>query len=60
MLFAKEHQFENLIGEFLETLKNKIVRDHYSELGFEAQGNEWILKVNAFAPKTTNITVNSN
>jgi FkbH-like protein len=45
-----------LVGEYLPTPKNELVRDHYSTLGFEPSGGRWHLDVAAFRPLATFIT----
>ena len=37
--------FSVLKGEYLPTVKNDMVRDHYKNLGFEQSGDFWILDV---------------
>ena len=32
--YAKENGFKKIIGEYIETPKNKVVRSHYQKLGF--------------------------
>lgn len=34
--YAKMHGFKRIIGEYLPTAKNKMVKEHYSSLGFKA------------------------
>ncbi len=54
--YAIENSFENIVGEYLPTTKNIMVKDHYSNLGFEFINNEWIFNVDNFTPKNTYIT----
>ncbi len=54
--YAIENSFEYIIGEYIPTAKNMMVKDHYSKLGFEMINNQWILNVKKFIPKTTYIT----
>lgn len=36
--------FDKIYGEYIPTAKNSLVKDHYSSLGFEFQGdNKWVL-----------------
>ncbi len=49
--FAKEKGFSCLKGEYIPTAKNAMVKDHYKNLGFEENGNEWILNVADYDPK---------
>jgi FkbH-like protein len=43
--YAKNNNFKYLEGEYIETPKNKLVKDHYSGLGFEKKYNNWILNL---------------
>ena len=44
---AKANGYDHIIGEYIPTAKNEIVRNHYSNLGFKAASSEncWILDV---------------
>jgi len=50
---AKEKGFNRIIGEYIPTKKNAIVKNHYSDLGFEREGEEWILELANFEPLET-------
>lgn len=41
--FAAEKGYTKLIGEYLPTAKNEIVKDHFLNLGFEKKENHWVL-----------------
>jgi len=41
--FAAEKGYTQLVGEFLPTAKNEIVKDHFLNLGFEKKENYWVL-----------------
>jgi FkbH-like protein len=41
--FAKEKGFKVLKGEYIPTMKNEMVKDHYRNLGFENSESLWIL-----------------
>lgn len=43
--FAKENGFDNIKGEYIPTAKNEIVKNHYLNLGFEKQYENWILNL---------------
>ena len=43
--FAKSNNFKFLEGEYIETPKNKLVKDHYSDLGFDKKVNNWMLNL---------------
>ena len=50
--WAKEHGFERIIGEYIPTLKNGMVKDLYSNLGFSPiVENTYELDVNAYEPR---------
>lgn len=49
--FAKERGFTHLKGEYLSTPKNDMVKDHYSDLGFEKDADYWILTLNNYESK---------
>jgi FkbH-like protein len=44
-----------LIGEYLPTAKNGLVKEHYPRLGFEPFDGRWRLDVNAYVPRPTHI-----
>ena len=49
---AQNKHCKNIIGEFLPTPKNALVKDHYQELGFAFQGNgKWMINVEDYTPK---------
>ncbi|PRX55305.1 HAD-IIIC family phosphatase [Flagellimonas meridianipacifica] len=54
--FAKENNFDFLKGEYIPTPKNKLVENHYKDLGFEYQKPYYILDVNEYADKKSHIT----
>jgi FkbH-like protein len=46
---AKQNKVDELVGEYIETEKNKIVKDHYEKLGFESvDSQKWRLNVNEY------------
>jgi FkbH-like protein len=48
MDYAKEHNFEKIIGEYLPTTKNGMVKDHYKNLKFIESNSRWVLNVKEF------------
>ncbi|CAN5447871.1 HAD-IIIC family phosphatase [soil metagenome] len=46
--FAKKEKCSFLKGEYIETAKNEMVKNHYPALGFEASGNYWLLNVDSY------------
>ena len=53
--YAKNNNFKFLEGEYIETPKNKLVKDHYSGLGFEKKYNNWILNLSDYSKLETYI-----
>ena len=54
--FARLHNYAYLKGEYLPTQKNEMVKDHYSQLGFQESGGYWLLKVDDYRDKKCFIT----
>lgn len=54
--YAQKNDFEFIKGEYIPTLKNEMVRNHYENLGFEGQQSYWVLNVNNYQPKNNFIT----
>ena len=49
---ARAHGFERIVGEYIPTLKNGMVKEHYPNLGFKAIGeNLYELDVNSYSPR---------
>ncbi|MDI1235310.1 MAG: HAD-IIIC family phosphatase [bacterium] len=47
--FAANNGFRFLVGEYIPTAKNEMVREHYSKLGFVAMtDNKWLLNLDNF------------
>ena len=47
--YAKEYGFKRIIGEYIPTLKNGMVREHYPNLGFTPIAeNQWALEVDSY------------
>jgi len=46
---AKKNNFDTILGEFIPTKKNVIVKNHYKDLGFK-KGKYWELNVKNFTP----------
>ena len=53
--FAKENGFKILKGEYIATVKNEMVKEHYKNLGFTETDNVWLLKVLEYENKTNYI-----
>lgn len=59
---AKAIGAQSLIGRYVPTDRNGMVRDHYATLGFkprlgEQSGAEWILQLAEYVPTTTSIKI---
>ena len=48
---AKEKGFDYLKGEYIQTAKNEMVKDHYKNLGFAEHDNFWILNTSGYKNK---------
>ncbi|MCX5849037.1 MAG: HAD-IIIC family phosphatase [Deltaproteobacteria bacterium] len=53
---AKENGYKTIIGEYIPTAKNNMVRDHYKNLGFEPFDGLWELEVGQYTEKENFIT----
>jgi len=51
MDFAMKNNIESIIGEYLPTSKNDLVRNHYSDLGFDKKETLWFMDVKTFKDK---------
>ncbi len=50
--YAREHGFKRIIGEYIPTLKNGMVREHYPNLGFvPIAENTYELNVETYKPR---------
>lgn len=57
--WAKENGFKKLIGEYLPTAKNNMVKEHYPNLGFKTlptSNTQYLLDVNNYVDKECYIT----
>jgi FkbH-like protein len=55
--FAKEKGFAFIKGEYIPTLKNEMVKDHFLNLGFEKQNKNWVLKLEKYQQRINHIKV---
>lgn len=46
--YAKNKNFKTIIGEYIETPKNALVVDHYQNLGFKKEGDNWLLSLDSY------------
>ncbi|MCY0969571.1 HAD-IIIC family phosphatase [Chryseobacterium wangxinyae] len=54
---AKNRGFKYVVGEYLPTAKNDMVKNHYENLGFAEHNNQWILNTENYQPKEVHITI---
>jgi FkbH-like protein len=59
--YAKENGFKRIVGEYIPTAKNKMVENHYANLGFEPLADKtrklWVLDVQKFMVRECYIDV---
>ncbi|PIF43434.1 HAD superfamily phosphatase (TIGR01681 family)/FkbH-like protein [Chryseobacterium sp. 52] len=48
---ARKNGYKYVVGEYLPTAKNQMVKDHYERLGFTAEKDRWILNVHDYQSK---------
>ena len=51
--FSRARNFQKIIGERIPTKKNKLVENHYQDLGFILRNNFWELEVSNYQNKLT-------
>ena len=53
MEIAHQHGFKRIIGEYIPTAKNQMVKAHYQGLGFTAldKENQWYMEAPAYQPR---------
>jgi FkbH-like protein len=51
VMSAREEGFKKIIGEYLPTPKNGLVKNDYADLGFTANGGLWELDVDSYSGK---------
>ena len=56
--FAIANKFRLIIGEYISTEKNLLVKDHYQKLGFEEVGTYWHLNIAEYKSKAVHIVLN--
>jgi FkbH-like protein len=57
---GKSNSFQTLRGEYLQTVKNEIVKDLYSNLGFDEKNNYWYLDLDNYQNKITQIQLENS
>lgn len=57
---AKKNNIKKIVGEYIQSPKNLIVSDHYRDLGFEKNGNYWVLDTETYVLRDTYIQTATN
>ena len=55
--FSKQKNYKYLIGEYVETAKNEMVKNHYSDLGFNENNFNWGLVITDYSLRETHIKI---
>jgi len=56
MAYARNNSFTEVLGEYIETKKNGMVKDHYRNFGFIEKSNLWFYDVSDYKPVDGYIT----
>lgn len=57
MEYAIKNGYKRLIGQYIPTAKNSLVKDHYRDLGFTEQDGKWILETEGYKAKKCYIKI---
>lgn len=57
MRIASEGGYERVVGEYIPTEKNSLVKEHYQRMGFTAESGLWVMKTDGYVDKTTHIAL---
>ena len=55
--FSKQKNYKYLIGQYLETPKNEMVKNHYFDLGFSENDSKWKLNITDYSTRETHIII---
>jgi FkbH-like protein len=55
--YSKTNGFKRIIGEYIPTQKNEIVKDHYQNLGFLQENSLWTLASETYKDRANYITM---
>jgi predicted enzyme involved in methoxymalonyl-ACP biosynthesis len=58
--YAASHGFNKIVGEYIPTSKNELVKNHYSGLGFREVAGKWELDIPEFKRFKVYIKSNTN
>ena len=50
---AKKHNCRRIIGEYIPTQKNGLVKDHFENMGFINENDQWVLAVEEYTNRNT-------
>ena len=53
--FCKKNKFKFIVGEYIKSQKNSLVKNHYSDLGFEKINKKWRLNLSNYSRLKTHI-----
>jgi FkbH-like protein len=48
---AEKNGYDIIVGEYLPTAKNELVKDHYKDLAFASEDGRWKLEINSYNQK---------
>jgi len=54
---AEKHGYKKIIGEYIPTKKNEIVKNHFRDLGFDFIDNKWVLDITGYSQRPTLIRI---
>jgi FkbH-like protein len=57
MQLARENGYARVVGEYIATDKNQLVKDHYCRLGFRAENGLWIATTDDYVEKQAYIAL---
>lgn len=55
--YARNKGYQTIVGEYIPTAKNALVKNHYANLGFTQDGAYWRLEIATFQPKECFINI---
>lgn len=53
--FGKKNNYAFITGEYIESKKNNLVKNHFFDLGFKKKNNKWILQLRNYSKLKTDI-----
>ncbi len=54
---AGKHGYKKIVGEYIPTKKNEIVKNHFRDLGFDFVENKWVLDISSYAQRPALIRI---